>query len=117
MDYTLTYRLYRAIAIPLTIIFRNSMATGMLPREWKGAVVVPIYKKGDKSDPGNYRPVSLTSIRCKIMEKIVRESLIDYLRANNLISNRQFGFWSQRSTTLQLLLMLETWSEDLDRNG
>ena len=53
---------------PLTVFFQNTLKEGTLPNDWKEAQVTPLFKKGDKSSPGNYRPVSLTSVVCKVME-------------------------------------------------
>jgi hypothetical protein len=55
-------------------------------------VLTPLFKKGDKLDPGNYRPVSLTSIVCKLMEGIIRDEIMIHLTKNNLLSNKQHGF-------------------------
>ncbi len=66
------------------------------------------------SDPGNYRPVSLTSVVCKILEKIIRENILDYLNKHKLISESQFGYRRHRSTILQLLTVLEDWTAALD---
>ena len=102
---------------PLHIIFKKSMTQGKLPKDWKKAQVSAIFKKGKKDDPNNYRPVSLTSISCKIMEKIVRKKLVDHMQENKLFSNKQYGFISGRSTTLQLLHALENWNETMDKGG
>ena len=98
------------IAIPLSILFNQSLDSNTVPEDWKKAQVCAIYKKGNKSLAGNYRPVSLTSIVCKIMETLIREHLIDHLKANNLFSNKQYGFISGRSTSLQLLSVLDIWT-------
>merc|ERR1739842_187527 len=84
--------LVNVLARPLTLIFRKSMATGKIPSAWKVAEVKPIFKKGDKSDPGNYRPVSLTSIVCKVFESFLRDALYEHLVKNKLLSKHQFGF-------------------------
>ncbi len=63
----------RELCLPLSIVYNKSLATGELPDIWKAAKVVPIYKKGDRQEALNYRPVSLTCIPCKLMEKIVRK--------------------------------------------
>ena len=63
-----------------------------VPSLLKRAAVVPIYKGGDRSDPSNYRPVSLTPILMKIMEKIVREKMVAFLSENNLFNPNQHGF-------------------------
>ena len=105
------------IAPALCIIFNTSMAQSSLPEDWLLANVSPIYKKGKKNIAGNYRPVSLTCIVCKIMESIVREEVMKFLKSNQLLSPKQFGFLSGRSTTLQLLTMLDKWTSILDRGG
>jgi len=58
----------KEISLPMSLIFHKSFDTGQLPTDWKSAVVSPIFKKGKKCDAGNYRPVSLTSVPCKIIE-------------------------------------------------
>ena len=66
---------------------------------------------------GNYRPVSLTCILCKIMEALVREDIITHMRENKLFSKYQYGFINKRSTTLQLLYVLDEWTAILDQGG
>ena len=66
-------------------------------------------KKGNKKIASNYRPVSITSILCRTLEKIIRDSMASFLMENYLISNYQFGFIKGRSTILQLLNMLNDW--------
>ena len=105
------------ICIPLQIIFNVSLKTKTLPDEWKHAHVTAIFKKGAKTKPQNYRPVSLTCIICKILEGIIRDHVISHMRANNLFSPKQFGFIGGRSTTLQLLHVLNLWTEILDQGG
>ncbi len=60
------------IAVPLQMIFQASLETGIVPESWKTANVSAIFKKGKKKSPGNYRPVSLTSVVCKLLEKIFK---------------------------------------------
>ena len=87
---------------------------GMVPQEWKKALVTPIHKKGNKKLASNYRPVSLTSITCKMMEKIMYSFIIDHIYANNYFSNFQHGFMKGRSTTSQLLEIMDHWTESFD---
>ena len=91
------------LAEPFYMIFRQSLDEGELPEDWKQANVTPIFKKGKKSDPLNYRPISLTSVPCKIMEKIIRNRIVEHLESNNLLSIHQHGFRSRRSCLTQLL--------------
>ncbi len=105
------------LALPIFILFETSLKTGKIPKIWKTANITAIYKKGDKKYAGNYRPVSLTCIMCKLLEKIVRESMVDHMKRYNLFSEKQFGFISGRSTVLQLLAVTESWTEILDSGG
>ena len=76
---------------PLTKIFNHSVRLGKVPQDWKLANVTPIYKKGDKKVALNYRPISLTSVAGKILEKIIRDRLVRFLESNNIISDNQHG--------------------------
>ena len=100
----------------LATIFRESLDTGVLPRDWKLANVVPIYKKGQKDDPGNYRPVSLTSVPCKVLEGIIRDRLMAHLQSENLLSDAKHGFRPGRSCATQLLQAIEEWSNWIERS-
>ena len=106
--------LHDVIIEPLTLLFNNSLNQGMVPQEWKKALVPPIHKKGNKKLASNYRPVSLTSITCKMMEKIMYSFIIDHIYANNYFSNFQHGFMKGRSTTSQLLEIMDHWTESFD---
>ncbi len=99
---------------PLQTIFNTSLRTGRLPVCWKEANISAIFKKGKKKQPSNYRPVSLTCIPCKMLEKILRQRVLDHLRENDILSNQQYGFLSGRSTSLQLLHVLDEWTQSLD---
>lgn len=69
------------IATPLAMIFNRALETGELPIDWRTANVVPIFKKGSKTDPGNYRPLSLTTVVCKIMERLLRDHSLMYVNS------------------------------------
>ena len=96
-----------SVCIPLWIIFIKSLQCGDLPNDWKCANVTPIYKKGDKSCPGNYRPVSLTSQVCKMLESIIKDNIIAHLNKFALINSSQHGFTSGRSCLTNLLEFFE----------
>ena len=91
------------LAKPLSHIFNKSLQLGEMPDEWKLANVTPIFKKGSKSLPSNYRPISLTSVVCKMLETLIREKLVNHLEDNELIRNTQHGFRSKRSCLTNLL--------------
>ena len=91
------------IVKPLTLYFNKSINLGEVPDEWKLANVTPIFKKGDKSHPSNYRPISLTSVICKLMETIIRDNIVKHLEQNNLLNDSQHGFRNKRSCLTNLL--------------
>ena len=98
------------ISVPLSILFNKSLKEGA-HRSWRKAIIAAIYKKGDRSNPGNYRPVSLTSVIAKIMESIIREKILLHLIRNKVLSDCQHGFVPGRNCLTQLLLCLEDWSK------
>ena len=102
------------LAYPLHLIFCRSLSNGKLPDAWKSSVVTPIYKKGHRYDPLNYRPISVTSVPGKCMERIICNYLTSYLEDNTLLSPEQFGFRAGRSTQDQLLLTYDFVSERMD---
>ena len=67
------------IYLPLTDIFHKTLASGEVPEDWRIANITCIFKKGNKQDPENYRPVSLTSVICKLLESNIREAIMDHL--------------------------------------
>ena len=99
---------------PLTIIFNLSLNSGVIPEVWKSANVTPIYKKGSKSAPCNYRPVSLTCILCKVMESLLRDQMVKHLATNDLIFQSQHGFMAKKSCLTNLLEYIEKLSDLID---
>ncbi|CAJ0964683.1 unnamed protein product [Ranitomeya imitator] len=84
-----------------------SSSKGSVPQDWRIANVVPIFKKGTKTELGNYRPVSLTSTVGKILEGILRDAILEYLKRNNLMTQYQHGFTRDRSCQTNLISFYE----------
>ena len=103
-----------SIAPALTLLFNMSMEEGVVPEDWRRANVTPVFKKGIKGDPGNYRPVSLTSVPCRVMESCIRDELVSHLEFNSLINRSQHGFMRNKSCTTNLLEFLERVTMEMD---
>ena len=105
------------MAVALEIIYRKSFDEGKLPEIWKIANVTPIHKKGSKQLASNYRPISLTSIICKIMERLIRNQLVAYMENNNLFTKHQHGFRQGYSCVTQLIEVIDEWTKQLDNHN
>ena len=105
------------LADPLTLLWSKSFDEGYIPETLKMQFISPIFKKGDRTDPANYRPVSLTSHIMKTFERVVRKSLVEHMESNRLISPNQHGFRKKRSCMTQLLAHVEQIYQSLnDKN-
>ena len=102
----------KQLAKSISLIFRKSIGTGCLPDDWKLGHV-PIFKKGVRHNPENHRPISLTSIPCKILESVIKDHVLYYLENHELLSRDQHGFRPKRSCILQLLEVFNEWSINL----
>ena len=100
----------------ITEIFRIILDSGSIPEVWKTSFIIPIYKKGKKYDPSNYRPISITCTLCRVFERIIASTIKKFLYSNNILSLEQFGFLEERSTTTQLLTMLDDFYNELQKN-
>lgn len=103
------------LAEPLTILFKMSLKEGVFPSKWKEAHIVPIHKKGSKSDISNYRPISILNTLGKVLEKIVLSNL--YPTVARAIPSHQHGFMKNRSTTTNLCLFMNDILRHMDRGG
>ena len=90
--------------------------TCIFPDEWKSARVTPLYKNsGKRSDPTNYRPISVIPVVTKVFERIIYDQLYHYLTKNNFLSCHQSGFRSLHSTLTALIEATDSWAMDIDR--
>ena len=102
------------IAPAITLLFQASLNQGNTPSTWRKELVVPIFKKGSKSDASNYRPISLTSVLCKLCEHILHSTIITHLAKHKILSDAQHGFRKRRSCDTQILLALNDFSRGLE---
>ena len=102
-------------AIYLTELFNHSLKTETVPRIWKQANVSPIYKKGERASPENYRPVSLLPCVSKAMERCIHNHMMSFLEENNLLVPNQSAFRANRSTVTQLLELVDALGRTLDK--
>ena len=100
-------QLAETLAPLITILFQRSLETGKVPEVWNRAFVTPLFKKGDKSLPSNYRPISLTCILCKVLEHIVSTNLVTHLDKHNILYDLQHGLRAKRSCETQLVMLVE----------
>ena len=87
----------------LTFIINQSITNGIFPNAWKRARVSPIFKEGRRTDPNNYRPISVLPVVSKLIERVVFNQLYEYLNNNNLLTESQSGFRPMFSTETDLL--------------
>ena len=98
----------------LCMFFQLSINTSTTPWQWRTAFIIPVYKKAARNNPLNYRPISLTSSVCRLLEKIICTFLLDHLFSKNLLSTNQHGFLPRRSSSTQLLSALNDWHASLN---
>ena len=104
------------VAKPLFHIWRKSLNTGKIPHKYLQQCIIPIFKKDNKAKAENYRPVSLTAHIIKIMERVLRVKIINYIETNNILSNEQYGFRQGRSCMSQLINHYENLISILEEN-
>ena len=102
---------------PLLSLFNQSIQEGSFPNILKSARVVPLYKKGPKSEINNYRPIALLNIFSKIFERLMKKYLVEFISSNNIISPSQFGFQKGKSTQDALLLFSNLIHKNLDQSN
>ena len=100
----------------LRFIFQQSLNSGCVPFDWKFALVNPVHKKGPRSDPANYRPISLTCISYKLLEHVISSSIMKHLDQNNILSPFQHGFRLRHSCETQLLATVHDLAKGIDQH-
>ena len=102
------------LAPGLAHLFQISVDNGKIPLDWKTALVTPVFKKGNRSDPGNYRPISLTSIACKILEHVIHSCIINHFERHDILTDCQHGFRKRRSCETQLIMTVDDLARGLN---
>ena len=100
-------KLKMEIAPVICLLFEKTLQTGQLPSEWKKTQVCPLFKKGDKTEPSNYRPISLTCILCKVMKHIIASNISKHLNKHNALYELQHGFREKHSCETQFIQLVE----------
>ena len=98
-------------------MFNLSLEEGIVPLEWKEANIIPLFKKGSRNKSENYRPVSLTSVICKLLERLIKDHLVDFRVENKLINPSQHGFLKARSCLTNMLCFLEDVTKWVDEGS
>ena len=105
----------RYVAEPLALIFNKSLDTGLVPSAWKHCSVTPVYKGGDRDDPGNFCPISVVSVAAKILEKLIASCLSSYLEFHNLLHEHQGAYHHGKSSEQILLFTVDSIIHALDQ--
>lgn len=100
---------------PLTYIFNQSLCHGIIPDKLKISKVIPIFKKGDRNEMTNYRPIAVIPIFAKLLEKLIHKRLYSFLQLHNILIKDQFGFRKQHSTELAVLNLFQHILENIER--
>ena len=102
------------ISIPLARVFNLSLKEGYVPFEWKEANIIPLFKKGSRNKSENYRPVRLTSVVCKLLERLIKDHMMEFLVKHKLLNSSQHGFLKARSCLTNMLCFLEEITKWID---
>ena len=116
IDNKLIKNVIDVIVDPLVHIFNLSLTNGTVPERMKLSKIIPVFKKGDKENVNNYRPISLLTSLSKLLEKIVYSRLLDFLNIHDIISNSQFGFRQKHSTSHAILTFIEKITKAIDKS-
>ena len=101
----------------LKLMWQSSFESGIVPKFYKFSYVAPLYKKGDRACPSNYRPISLTSHIIIIYERLLRKKIVQFLESNNILYHNQHGFRSGKSCLTQILSHFDSIYEGLQEGA
>ena len=107
IPWKLPLEIIEQICIPCAIVFKLSLEEEIVPLEWKEANIIPLFKTGSRNKPENYRAVGLTSVICKLLERLIKDHLVDYPVKNKLINRSQHGFLKARSDLTNMSFFVE----------
>ena len=100
----------------VTLLFQASLQQNT-PSDWLKANVVPAFKKGDRIKAENYRPISLTSVLCKLLEHIIRSNIMTHFDTHNILSDTRHGFRKHTSTETQIIGTIHDLAQTLEEGG
>jgi len=101
----------------IALLFKASLQQSTLPKDWNTALVTPLFKMGNSSDPSNYCPISLTSVCYKVFEHTIYSNIMSHLESLNIISDNQFGFHAKHSAEQQLLHTVHDFAFNLNNKS
>ena len=96
--------LYEELGKPITIIFKDSIENKNIPNEWREGCITPLFKKGSRKMASNYISVSLTCILCKVLEKFVRDHIVNHMKRNTFTKTVWFHFWTVNITPVAICI-------------
>ena len=110
------FKAYAAEIVPISAdIYETSIATGCVPSKWKHTIVCVVYRNGGKSDPANYKPISLTCISSNVLEHIIHIHAMKHPEQHAILTEMQHGFRAKRSTVRQLILTIHDLAETSEK--
>ena len=103
-------RLKHCLAGPLALVFTQLLSVAFVSDAWKKAIITPVFKKGVAGNVCNYRPISLTCVPSKVMERVIATQIYNHLNRNSILHHAQHGFCKGRSTCTNLLESFNDWT-------
>ena len=98
-------------------MYNLSLEEGVVPLEWKEANIISLFKKGSRNKSHNYRPVNLTSVIFKLLERLIKNHMVDFLVRHKLLNPSQHGFLKARSCLTHMLCFLEEITKWIDEGS